>query len=101
MVDTINSDYMTMSFDVKSDRIPGVTHVDGTCRIQTISKDHHLYHLLTLIKQKIGIGVLLNTSFNTAGRPLVETLVDAKKTFYNSDLDILWFPETNQFIMKE
>ena len=101
MVDTINSDYMTMSFDVKSDRIPGVTHVDGTCRIQTISQDHHLYPLLTLIKERIGIGVLLNTSFNTAGRPLVDSFADARKTFYNSNLDILWFPETNQFIMKE
>jgi len=101
MVDTVNSDYMTMSFDVKSARIPGVTHVDNTCRIQTISEDHHLYTLLKLIKQKIGIGVLLNTSFNVAGRPLVETPQDARRVFKNTNLDILWFPETNQFIMKE
>jgi carbamoyltransferase len=101
MVDTVNSDYMTMSFDVKSARIPGVTHVDNTCRIQTISEDHHLYTLLKSIKQRIGIGVLLNTSFNMAGKPLVESLANARKTFYNSAIDILWFPKTNQFIMKE
>jgi len=96
-----NYKYMTRSVTVRDPFLYGVTHVDQTCRIQTIDYKHHLYRLLRSISSRIGYGVLLNTSFNLAGEPLVETLADAEKTFYNSDLDILWFPETNQFISKD
>ena len=96
-----NYKYMTRSVTVRDPFLYGVTHVDQTCRIQTIDYKHHLYRLLRSISSRIGYGVLLNTSFNLAGEPLVETLADAEKTFYNSDLDILWFPETKQFISKD
>jgi len=96
-----NYKYMTRSVTVRDPFLYGVTHVDQTCRIQTIDYKHHLYRLLRSISSHTGYGVLLNTSFNLAGEPLVETLADAEKTFYNSDLDILWFPETNQFISKD
>jgi len=92
-----SSPYMTISFPVKTDLIPGITHIDGTCRIQTTSKqDGYLYELIQEFKKLSGVGIILNTSFNLAGEPLVETPEDAMKTIDNSDLDYLWFQETNQ-----
>ena len=91
------SPYMTMCFPVKSDIIPGVTHVDNTCRIQTVS-DGYLYELLHEFKKLSGHGILLNTSFNLAGEPLVETPKDALDTLNNSSLDYLWFQETQQLL---
>lgn len=90
-----SSPYMTVCFPVKSDLIPGVTHVDNTCRIQTISSGY-LYDILLEFKKLSGHGILLNTSFNLAGEPLVETPEDAFKTLKNSSLDYLWFEETKQ-----
>ena len=90
-----SSPYMTMCFPVKCDFISGITHVDNTCRIQTVN-DGYLYDLLLEFKKLTGHGILLNTSFNLAGEPLVETPEDAFKTFNNSSLDYLWFEETNQ-----
>lgn len=92
-----SSPYMTISFPVKTDIIPGITHVDGTCRIQTTSKnDGYLYELIQEFKKLSGVGIILNTSLNLAGDPLVETPEDAFKTLKCSDLDYLWFEETNQ-----
>ena len=92
-----SSPYMTISFPVKTDLIPGITHIDGTCRIQTTSKnDGYLYELIQEFKKLSGVGIILNTSFNLAGEPLAETPEDAFKTLENSDLDYLWFEETKQ-----
>jgi carbamoyltransferase len=95
-----SSPFMTICFPVRLEYvkiIPGVTHVDNTCRIQTISKiDGYLYELLQEFKKLSGHGILLNTSFNLAGEPLVETPEDAFNTLNNSCLDYLWFEETQQ-----
>lgn len=95
-----SSPFMTICFPVRQEYvkiIPGITHVDNTCRIQTISKtDGYLYELLQEFKQLSGHGILLNTSFNLAGEPLVETPTDAFDTLNNSSLDYLWFEETQQ-----
>jgi carbamoyltransferase len=94
------SPFMTICFPVRPEYvkiIPGVTHIDNTCRIQTISKtDDYLYELLQEFKNLSGHGILLNTSFNLAGEPLVETPEDAFNTLNNSCLDYLWFEETQQ-----
>jgi len=91
---------MTISFPVRQEYvnvIKGVTHVDNTCRIQTVSKnDGYLYDLLKEFKKLSGHGIILNTSFNLAGEPLVETPEDAFNTLNNSCLDYLWFEETQQ-----
>lgn len=91
---------MTICFPVREEyikTISGVTHIDNTCRIQTVSKsDFYLYSLLLEIKKLTGHGILLNTSFNLAGDPLVETPEDAFNTLNNSCLDYLWFEETKQ-----
>lgn len=90
-----SNEYMTVCFPVKTDLISGVTHVDNTCRVQTVSSGH-LYDVLIEFKKLSGHGILLNTSFNLAGEPLVETPEDAFKTLSNSSLDYLWFLETKQ-----
>lgn len=95
-----SSPFMTICFPVRSEYvkiIPGVTHIDKTCRIQTVSKtDDYLYELLREFKKLSGHGVLLNTSFNLSGEPLVETPIDAFNTLNNSYLDYLWFEKTRQ-----
>ena len=97
-----SSPYMTICFPLRKNYgkiIPGITHVDNTCRIQTVSeKDGYLYKLLQEFKELSGNGILLNTSFNLAGEPLVETPTDAVKTLNNSSLDYLWFEETQQLL---
>jgi carbamoyltransferase len=101
----IYSPFMTICFPVKLEYakiIQGVTHIDNTCRIQTVSKnDGYLYKLLQEFKKLSGHGILLNTSFNLAGEPLVETPEDAFKTLNNSCLDYLWFEETKQLFEKK
>lgn len=95
-----SSPFMTISFPVREDYtniIPGVTHIDNTCRIQTISKENgYIYDLLHEFKKLTGHGIILNTSFNLAGDPLVETPEDAFKTLNESTLDYLLFEETRQ-----
>jgi carbamoyltransferase len=92
---------MTVSFPVKSDLISGVTHVDGTCRIQTVDQSiPHFHKLLIEFKRLTGVSVILNTSFNLAGKPLVESPEDAIKVFNQSGIDVLWFPEKRTAIIK-
>lgn len=93
-----SSPFMTISFKCKKpDSIPGVVHVDGSCRIQTVSeKDGVIFHLLKKFKEQTGISVLLNTSLNLAGDPLAETPEDALNVLKNSELDCMWFPESGK-----
>jgi carbamoyltransferase len=75
----------------KADKIPAVRHVDGTARIQTINEKQHAlyYNLLKAFKKKTGVPVLVNTSFNTLGKPIVCTPRDAVECFYSSPFDAL------------
>jgi carbamoyltransferase len=72
-------------------RIPAVTHVDHSARIQTVSPDQNprLYHLLKRFEQRTGCGVLVNTSFNIRGEPIVCTPDDAYRCFVNTEMDYL------------
>jgi len=90
------SEFMTNSFQIRDEwrsKLQGIVHEDGSCRIQTVSEGHLLYELLKEIKSVRGIGILLNTSFNLAGDPLVETPSEALRTLHNSELDYVWFPK--------
>ena len=84
----------------KQDKIKSITHVDGTCRIQTVSKDQnpHYYELIKAFKDKTGIPMVFNTSFNLGGEPLVETLEDAVKTLANSEINYMYLPELKQLL---
>ncbi|HEX6384834.1 MAG TPA: carbamoyltransferase C-terminal domain-containing protein, partial [Anaerolineae bacterium] len=75
----------------KADRIPAVRHVDGTARIQTINRRQHLlyYGLLKAFQTQTGVPILVNTSFNTRGEPIVCSPRDAVECFYTSPLDAL------------
>lgn len=77
------------------EKIPGIIHIDGTCRIQTVNKTQNplFYKLIKEFKQKTGVPILFNTSFNLGGEPLVETLDDALSTIANSELEYLYLPE--------
>jgi carbamoyltransferase len=73
------------------DKIPAIVHVDGTARVQTVRQDHNerLYRLLKEFDSITGIPVLLNTSFNVKGEPIVETPDDAIKCFLTTGMDYL------------
>jgi carbamoyltransferase len=72
-------------------KIPAVVHVDETCRVQTVSNDTnpHFYNLIKSFKNITGIPVLLNTSFNVKGQPIVNNPDQAIKTFKNTNIDVL------------
>lgn len=72
--------------------LPAITHVDGTARVQTITREQNefIYDLLTEFKSKTGIGVLVNTSFNVDGKPILSTYNDAFKVLDNTQLDALY-----------
>jgi carbamoyltransferase len=74
----------------KSD-IPAVTHVDYSARIQTVTVSQHptFYKLLAAFKAKTGCPVLVNTSFNVRGEPIVGTPADAYACFMRTDMDAL------------
>jgi carbamoyltransferase len=88
------SPFMLFVFDVdpeRAARIPGVCHVDGTARIQTVNADQHplYYGLIKAFQRRTGVPVLVNTSFNTRGEPIVCTPLDAVRCFMTSPLDAL------------
>jgi carbamoyltransferase len=71
--------------------IPAVTHVDGTGRLQTVSRkvNPHFYSVIERFHEKTGVPVLLNTSFNVANEPIVETPADAIRCFLSTGIDAL------------
>jgi carbamoyltransferase len=88
------SPFMLFVYDVKpdkADQIPAVRHTDGTARIQTINERQHknYYDLLKAFQRKTGVPVLVNTSFNTLGKPIVCTPRDAIECFWTSPFDAL------------
>ncbi len=88
------SPFMLFVYDVlpeKADYIPAVRHVDGTARIQTINRQQHplYYDLVKAFQARTGVPVLVNTSFNTRGEPIVCTPRDALECFWTSPLDAL------------
>jgi carbamoyltransferase len=88
------SPFMLFVYDVlphQAERIPAVRHVDGTARIQTVNRAQHplYYDLLKAFQRRTGVPVLVNTSFNTRGEPIVCTPRDAVECFWTSPLDAL------------
>lgn len=97
------SPFMLFVYNVKpdkADKIPAVRHVDGTARIQTVNRRQHAlyYDLLTEFKKLTGVPVLVNTSFNTRGEPIVCTPRDAIECFWTSPFDALVI---NSFLLEK
>lgn len=92
--DAYPAPFMLLSFDVRKDKqkeIPAVTHVDGTARPQTVTKEQNplYYELIKQFKKETGVPVILNTSFNVGGKPIVCTPKDALSAFYSEGMDAL------------
>ena len=77
--------------NVKRSEIPAVTHVDNSARIQTVHKETNpkYYNLISEFKKKTGCPVIINTSFNVRGEPIVNTPQEAYNCFMGTELDIL------------
>lgn len=75
----------------KRDVIPAVTHVDGTARLQSVSKESggFFYSIIKEFYNLTNVPVILNTSFNVKGEPIVETPHDAIRCFMNTNIDYL------------
>ena len=84
------SPYMSRICAVKSDKVPGITHVDGTARIQTVSREDNpkYYELINEFYKITGIPMVLNTSFNCQ-EPIVETPKEALDTFNRTEMDMV------------
>ena len=94
LVNADEAPFMVTSFDVPKDRIKeieGVVHIDGTTRTQLVKKNiyRRYWQLIKDTEKKIGVPVVLNTSFNRKGEPIVCTPKDALNTFMNCGIDIL------------
>ncbi|MFH1642427.1 MAG: carbamoyltransferase C-terminal domain-containing protein [Nanoarchaeota archaeon] len=88
------SPFMSLTFQVKEEKrteIPSVTHIDGSARVQTVNKKNNLkfYKLIKEFEKINGIPLVLNTSFNDCGQPIVMTPKDAIETFNRMNLDRL------------
>jgi carbamoyltransferase len=77
--------------NVARSTIPAVTHVDMSARVQTVDEERHgrFYRLMRTFKQHTGCGVIVNTSFNIRGEPIVCTPQDAYRCFLGTEMDIL------------
>ena len=85
---------MIIAFDANEELqkdAPAIVHIDGTSRVQFVDKDvlPRFHMLLTEFGKITGVPVLLNTSFNIKGEPIVCTIQDALRTFWSTGLDIL------------
>ena len=92
---------MLLVAKVKKPKVtPSISHVDNTARVQTVNKTQNkkFYNLILEFKKITGVGCILNTSFNDAGEPIVETPLDALITFFGTKMDYLVI---NNFIIKK
>ncbi len=92
---TLPTNYNTMNLReklyFKRSDIPSITHIDFSARIQTVHKDTNpkYWHLIQAFKEKTGFGLLVNTSFNVRGEPIVCTPEDAYRCFMRTEMDYL------------
>lgn len=80
--------YMNIAVDVKDKELTSVTHIDNTCRVQTVPKGNdHFSKLIRVYREMTGDSVLLNTSLNIAGSPIASKMWEAKELFSKKDID--------------
>ena len=95
-----DSPWMLFAVPVLEDKryiVPAVIHVDGTCRVQTVSKDLGVYYdIIKAFFNSTGVPMLLNTSLNLAGMPLIHTKEEARSMLHNSSLDFVYFVDDNK-----
>jgi len=101
-----SSPFMMYAVDVlpdKVDKIKAITHVDDTCRIQTVTKEQNeeYYNIISEFYKLTDVPIVFNTSFNLAGDPLVETVDDAISAVIRSKMKYIYFPEIELLIEKK
>ena len=82
------------------EKVPSVVHIDNTSRIQTVTKEQNdvYWELLNSFNKRVGVPLLLNTSFNLTGQPMVESIEDAMDVLFNSKIEYLYLPDISQLI---
>lgn len=95
--------YMMYAIPVKEEKkdlIPGVVHVDGTCRIQTVTEEqnYHYYNLIKTFYERTGIPLVFNTSFNLGGEVICYSEEDAIDILKRSSLEHLYLPESEELL---
>ncbi len=92
MTDAEQSLFGIAKLNVPRSDVPAITHVDYSARVQTVSaEDHPDYHaMITAFKERTGYGVVVNTSFNVRGEPIVCTPQDAYRCFMRTEMDVLF-----------
>jgi carbamoyltransferase len=103
MLSLKESPYMQYAMDAYEnaiEQVPAIIHADNTCRIQTVTQEQnqHFYNLISCFFEKTGVPMLLNTSFNLGGEPLVETFEHAIHTLKNSMIEYLYLPEIETLV---
>ncbi|GAG17086.1 unnamed protein product, partial [marine sediment metagenome] len=88
------SPYMERAISFRKEvkeKVPGVVHVDGTGRIQTVKRhwNEKFYDLITAFRKITGIPLIINTSFNVMGKPIIHSVEDAIAVFFTTGLDAL------------
>jgi len=84
------SPYMLYVADILTDDLPSITHIDNTCRMQTVSESQiHFRRLIESFKDLTGIPILLNTSLNIGGKPIAGNIEDAINLYKHEDVDVL------------
>jgi len=97
----VPSPFMLYTCPVKKpELVPSITHVDRTARVQTVNKDDNprYYELIKNVEKYTGVPMVLNTSLNINGQPIVETINDALDLYHNSDIDAIVI--NNRMIIK-
>jgi carbamoyltransferase len=87
-----NSDnYNLENVNQSRSEVPAITHVDFSARLQTVHKESNqkLHNLLSVFKEKTGCPIMINTSFNVRGEPIVESVEDAYRCFMRTEMDYL------------
>jgi|TARA_B100002019_G_C21269573_1_gene601390 carbamoyltransferase len=97
------SPFMSYSIRCREEKIkdmPAVVHIDNTCRVQTLKRaqNPNYYNLISKFFVMTGVPLLLNTSFNLAGDPIVETPEDAIETLMRSTIPYLYLPEIDMLV---
>ena len=89
--DIDNSPYMMYTSQVIQKGLDSITHIDGTCRHQTVTPEQNetFYRLLDAFEEKTGLSVLLNTSLNLGGKPIAGTIAEAIELFQTTEMDAL------------
>jgi carbamoyltransferase len=100
-----SSPWMLFALPTRPERmaqIPAVVHVDGTCRAQTVTHTQNpkLHGLILAFSEKTGVPLLLNTSFNLAGEPLVHSRRDALDTLRRCALNFVYFADDEEIVCK-